>query len=180
VHRERLHTYYLCSRRLRRPKRFLSEAPFGEEELFDFKLYGHRVGFQVRSTGGESEAISVKWLDLNTGRSKETYPDPDVVGGPAQGYAIGPDGGIAVLLDLDDEGQRVVYARAKPKGLGKLRVIARIPWAQGEYALDESLTIADGVVTWTMKSGAKGSAPITPGQSNLTPTPTPTPTPAAY
>lgn len=153
--------YYLCSARLRRPRRFLTTDPQTDYRLIEFRRFANRLGFMIDVIGGDTESVSVMWVDVISGRWKSTDPDAELLKGFPSGYAVAADGSIAVLLNANDGGQEIAYARAKPKGLASPRVFATIPSA--DPALESSLAVVDGSVTWTAKSGAHGSAPIPPG-----------------
>jgi hypothetical protein len=167
-------TRYVCSPALRKPHVFDQSDPFTDEDVYDYKLFGDRLGFKYESAGVQSgSATGVGWVNLVTGRAKlggineseglaeGNEEDPGLPRVPSDrlDYAIASNGSVAVLGEGGDPLEwEVALLPAKPRKLGAPRRLLRVK--QLQEGLDvNSLAITDTSVTWTTKHGQPGSAP---------------------
>jgi hypothetical protein len=167
-------TFYVCSRTLRRPRVFDQSAPFTFEGLYEYKLFGERLGFIWASSGVQSgSGEGVGWVNLRTGRAKqgaineseglseEEEEEPGLPRVPVDdvNYAIATDGTVAVLGEgIEPAEWEVAELAVKPHALGLPRRLLRIK-APAEGLAVASLAITATSVTWTTKSGLPGMAP---------------------
>ncbi len=149
--------FYVCSARIRTPRRFNETSPGTDETLSTFRRSGRRVAFLDTLVGGESFDQVLGWVDLRTGRARFA-PLAAADDGPlVRAVVADARGGLAYLQDDEERGQRVGYARLGPRGtLGVPRIRAVV--ATGDVR-PRSLAVRDGVITWSTRSGATGSVP---------------------
>jgi hypothetical protein len=167
-------SFYVCSGALRRPHEFDQSAPFTFEDLYDYKLFGERLGFISSSSGVQSgSAEGVGWINLRTGRAKqgpiyesegldeeeEETPGLPRVPSDRVNYAIATDGTVAVLGEgLEPAEWEVAELAVKPHALAAPRTLLRVEKPAEGLALP-SLAISATSVTWTTKGGLPGTAP---------------------
>ena len=150
--------HYVCSARIRTPRRFNETSPGLDEQLGSFRRNGRFVAFVDTLTGGESFDQLLGTVDTLSGRRRlaglrRRDEGPTVL-------AVVPDrhGGVAYLQDrFDDGAQRIGYARARlDGGLGVPRPRTRVT---GSFVVPGSLAISAGTITWRTRSGARGAVP---------------------
>jgi hypothetical protein len=147
--------HYVCSGRLRKPRRFYETSPGLDETLSTVRRSGRRVAFLLVVLGGESFDQALGWVDVRTARTRLSWLDEEDEGPIVRAVVADADGGVAFLQDGEESGQRIGYARLGPRGsLGAPRTRAVI--AEGDV-IARSLAVADGTITWTTRSGAAGS-----------------------
>jgi hypothetical protein len=167
-------TFYVCSGALRRPHEFDQSAPFTFEGLYDYKLFGERLGFVWSSSGVQSGSEEgVGWVNLRTGRAKqgaineseglseEEEEEPGLPRVPIDevNYAIATDGTVAVLgEEVEPSEWEVAELAVKPRALAAPRRLLRVK-APAEGLAVASLAITATSVTWTTKSGLPGTVP---------------------
>jgi hypothetical protein len=169
-----IRTFYVCSSALRRPRIFDQSAPFTFEGLYDYKLFGERLGFIYSSSGiqnGTAEGIG--WVNLRTGRAKESgiCESEDLTEGNEEtpglphvpcdhvNYAIAADGTVAVLGEGGEPTEWEVAELAdKPRSLGSPRRLTHVT-APAEGLDIRSLKITATDVTWSTKDDQTASAP---------------------
>jgi hypothetical protein len=167
-------TFYVCSATLRRPHVFDRSAPFTFEDLYDYRLFGERLGFIWSSSGVQSgSGEGVGWVNLRTGRAKQgaineseglSEEDEEEPGLPRipiddVNYAIATDGTVAVLGEqLEPNEWEVAELAVKPRALAAPRRLLRVK-APAEGLAVASLAITATSVTWTTRSGLPGTAP---------------------
>jgi hypothetical protein len=166
-------TFYVCSPTLRKAHLFDQGAPFVSEGLFDFRIFGDRLGFAYSSQGVQNgSAAGVGWVNLKTGRAKagsifeseqianEEEEDPRLPRVPSDRfqYAIAGDGTVAVLGEGGDPLEwEVAVLPVKPRSLGAPQRLFAVKAPQ--EGLDvESIAISGASVTWKAKHGLSGSA----------------------
>lgn len=166
-------TFYVCSPVLRAAHVFDQGAPFTFEDVYDYKLFGDRLGFVSESRGVQSgAAAAIGWVNVRTGRAKsglihategltseqEEEPGLPKVPDDKLGYAIASDGTVAVLGEGGEPMEwEVALLAVKPRSLGRPRRLFTAK--QGQEGLDvASLAITGTSVTWRTKSGQLGSA----------------------
>ena len=150
--------HYVCSARMRTPKRFNQTSPGADEQLSTFRRGGPRVAFVDTLAGGESFDQLLGTVDLRSGRRRlaglRARDEGPVV------LAVVPDGrgGVAYLQDAFDDGaQRIGYAPPRPDGgLGVPRPRALVT---GSRVVPGSLAVSAGAITWTTRSGDRGTVP---------------------
>lgn len=166
-------TFYICSPALRTAHVFDQGAPFTSEDVYDYKLFGERLGFVYSSAGVQNgSATGVGWVDLRSGRAKEgpIYESEDLTEGNEEDpglpkvprdrvdYVIADDGTVAVLGEGREPVEwEVALLPVKPRSLGRPRRLFTAK--QGQEGLEvDSLAITATSVTWRTKSGQPGSA----------------------
>jgi hypothetical protein len=144
------------------------------EAISDFRVFGYRLGFVVRSEGIQSGSeTEVGWIDLRIGRvrtglinaseglANESEEEPGLPRVPDWDlkYAIANDGTVAVLGEGGDPKEwEVCLLPVKPHSLGPPRQLFLAK--AGQEALDpNSIAITETSVLWSTKSGQPGSAP---------------------
>ena len=151
--------HYICSARIRTPRRFNETSPGLDEQLGTFRRNGRFVAFVDTLTGGESFDPLLGTVDTLSGRRRLAVlrrrdEGPTVL-------AVVPDrhGGVAYLQDrFDDGAQRIGYAPPRPGGgLGVPRPRALVT---GSRVVPGSLAVSAGEITWTTRSGDRGAAPV--------------------
>jgi hypothetical protein len=168
-------TFYVCSPALRKAHLYDQSAPFTFEGLYDYKLFGDRLGFVYSSQGVQNgAAIGVGWVNLKSGKAKsggifeseqlanEDEEEPGLPDVPADhlDYAIAGDGTVAVLGEGGEPVEwEVAVLAVKPRSLGPPRRLFAAKSPQEGLELD-SLAIAPSSVTWRTKRGEPGSAPL--------------------
>lgn len=166
--------FYVCSPALRHAHLFDQSDPFTFEGIYDYKLFGDRLGFLTSSEGvqnGASEGIG--WVNLVSGRAKlgalheteqlsnEDEEEPGLPKVPVDrlNYVIAGDGTVAVLGEGGEPVEwEVALLSVKPRSLGAPHRLLRVKQTQEGLAVD-SLAITDTSVTWTTKHGQPGLAP---------------------
>jgi hypothetical protein len=167
--------FYVCSPTLRKAHLYDQSDPFTFEGLYDYKVFGDRLGFVYSSQGVQNgAAIGVGWVNLKSGTAKsgaifeseqlanedeEEANLPDV---PADhlDYAIAGDGTVAVLGEGGEPLEWEVAALpVKPRSLGPPRRLFTTKLPLEGLDLD-SLAIVGSSVTWRTKRGEPGSAPL--------------------
>jgi hypothetical protein len=169
-------TFYVCSSMLRRAHVFDRSAPFTFEGIYDYKLFGERLGFIYSSSGVQSgSAEGIGWVNLRTGRAKQgsIYESEGLSGGEEEeetpglphvpsdnvNYAIAADGTVAVLgEELEPAEWEVADLAVKPHALGPPHRLLRVK-APAEGLDVASLAITASSITWTTKRGLPGMAP---------------------
>jgi hypothetical protein len=150
--------HYVCSARIRTPRRFNQTSPGTDEQLSTFRRRGPRVAFVDTLAGCESFDQLLGTVDLRSGRRRlaglRTRDEGPTV------LAVVPDrrGGVAYLQDrFDDGAQRIGYAPPRPRGgLGVPRPRALVA---GSRVVPGSLAVSAGTITWTTRSGDRGAVP---------------------
>jgi hypothetical protein len=159
---------------------FDQSDPFTSEEVFDYRLFGDRLGFEYASGGVQSgSAVGVGWVNLVTGRAKiggvyeseglseSSEEDPTLPKVPVSrrlNYAIAGDGTVAVLGEGGEPAAdqplewEVALLPVKPRELGAPHRLLHLKQPQEGLDVD-SLAITDTSVTWTTEHGQPGSAP---------------------
>ena len=150
--------HYVCSARIRTPKRFNQTSPGTDEQLSAFHRGGRRVAFVDTLAGGDSFDQLLGTVDLRSGRRRLTGLRSRDEGPTVLAVVPDRDGGVAYLQDrFDDGAQRIGYAPARPDGgLGVPRLRVRIT---GSRVVPGSLGISAGTITWTTRAGERGSVP---------------------
>ncbi len=166
--------FYVCSHSLRTPRRFDQGDPFTIETMYDFKVFGDRLGFLTYSEGVQSGSdTDVGWVDLRIGRARtgeihgseglqsESEEEPGIPRVPDDrlDYAIASDGTVAVLGEGGEPVEwEVCLLAVKLHSLGPPRALYAAK--AGQEGLDlHSLAISDTSVTWRTKKGQPLSAP---------------------
>ena len=154
--------HYVCSARLRTPKRFNQTSPGTDEQLSAFRRGGPRVAFVDTLAGGESFDQLLGTVDLRSGRRRLTGLRSRDEGPTVLAVVPDRDGGVAYLQDrFDDGAQRIGYAPARPDGgLGVPRPRVQIT---GSRVVPGSLGISAGTITWTTRTGERGEVPAREG-----------------
>jgi hypothetical protein len=157
--------WYVCSARLRRPRRFASGNGYSTDDLSEFRRFGRRVGFAWAWSDGVESGWDAGWVDVTSGRERNVEinsagGDTDIPSGPLQAVAVGATGAIA-FLEQPGAGEEVIgYAGNGRTRRTRPRLVATVP--AGDVVAD-SLTISAAVIAWTTTSGAPGSAIVPPG-----------------
>jgi hypothetical protein len=166
-------TFYICSPALRTAHVFDQGAPFTFEDVYDYKLFGERLGFIYSSRGVQNgSAEGIGWVNVRSGRAKEgaihesedltegNEEDPGLPKVPIDSvdYVIADDGTVAVLGEGREPVEwEVALLPVKPRSLGRPRRLFTAK--QGQEGLEvDSLAITATSVTWRTKSGQPGSA----------------------
>jgi hypothetical protein len=166
-------TFYVCSPALRTAHVFDQGAPFTSEDVYDYKLFGERLGFVYFSRGLQNgSAKGIGWVSLRSGRAKTgaIYESEDLTEGNKEDpglpkmpsdrvdYVIARDGTVAVLGEGGEPVEwEVALLPVKPRSLGRPRRLFTAK--QGQEGLEvDSLAITATSVTWRTKSGQPGSA----------------------
>jgi hypothetical protein len=159
--------WYACSSTLRRPHAFIRGGLTTDDVVAHFRAAGSRVGFvweSLKPNGfGVDQKVVVGWVDLATGASRQT-----VVGAPGgpgspnfgdvKGVAVGDDGAMALVVKADDDSEVIGFAPMLANRLGDPRALFTV--SAGDV-LPRSLTLANGAITWTTRSGAPGTVSVT-------------------
>jgi len=150
--------HYVCSARIRTPKRFNETSPGLDETLSAFRRSGARVAFITTLAGGESFDQALGRVDLRTGRRRLAWIRNRDEGPTVLAVVADERGGLAYLQDqFDDGAQRIGFARARPDGrLAVPRPRARVA---GARVVPGSLAVANGLITWRTRSGETGAVP---------------------
>ncbi len=151
---EKVRAYYLCSDRLRTPRRYhVRRIDPAEDDPFDFGVRGRRLIYTDFIVATQVELLA--WVDLRNAQYREVRLPTDHEYDEIR--ALAPDGGIAFVTTDADEGQRIWYAAAGRSALGRPRVVARID--DGDIT-PGSLTIRAGRVRWKTSVGPPRSASL--------------------
>jgi hypothetical protein len=150
IFRTHVGRWYLCSAQVRRPRLFAGENGGRKDSLHAFRGFGERVAFEWHETTSDEGGWLAAWIDPGTAEVRYTG-----VSGTLEAVAVDAGGAIAFVAH-DREWQQIGYARNGVHALGSARVLASVM-----DIVPGSLALADGMVTWTTKSGQPGSVPIT-------------------
>ncbi len=175
-------TFYVCSPTLRKAHLYDQSDPFTFEGLYDYKIFGDRLGFIYSSQGVQNgAAVGVGWVNLKSASAKsgaifeseqlanEDEEEPGLPDVPADhlNYVIAGDGMVAVL---GEGGEPVEWALAvlpvKPHSLGPPRRLFTVKAPQEGLNLD-SLAIVGSSVTWRTRRGESGSAPLQSASASI-------------
>jgi hypothetical protein len=154
--------HYVCSARIRTPKRFNETSPGLDETLSTFRRSGPRVAFVVTLAGGESFDQMLGTVDLRSGRRRLAGIRSRDEGPTVLAVAADRRGGVAYLqARFDDGAQRIGYARRRPDGgLGVPRPRARVTGS----VIPGSLGVSGGTITWSIRNGERGAVPTMPAR----------------
>ena len=148
--------YFVCSRRIREPRRYNETSPGLDETHGGFRHTGRYVAYIATYIGGESFDQGFGRLDIRTGRASGAAPRrSDELA--LLGIAVDEKGGVAYLQETEGVPQTVGYARPRPGGrLGRAK--PRTVVAAGDVR-PGTLAVRHGVITWKTKAGTAGSVP---------------------
>ena len=150
--------HYVCSARIRTPKRFNETSPGSDETLSAFRRSGPRVAFVTTLSGGESFDQALGWVDLRTGRRRLAWIRDRDEGPTVLAVVADERGGLAYLQDqFDDGAERIGYARLRPDG--RLAVPRPRTRVEDDRVVPGSLSVSDGLITWDTRSGRPGAVP---------------------
>jgi hypothetical protein len=157
--------WYVCSARLRRPRRFASGNGYSTDELSEFRRFGRRVGFAWAWSDGVESGWDAGWVDVTSGRERNVEinsagGDTDIPSGPLQAVAVSATGAIAFLEQPRAGSEVIGYAGTGRTRRAHPRAIATVP--AGDVVAD-SLTISAAVIAWMTTSGGRGSAIVPQG-----------------
>ena len=150
--------HYVCSARIRTPKRFNETSPGSDETLSTFRRSGRRVAYVTTVIGGESFDQAIGWVDVRTGLRRLAWIRDRDEGPTVLAVAADEHGGIAYLQDqFDDGAQRIGYARVRPDG--RLAVPRPRTRVEDARVVPGSLAVSDGLITWSTRAGETGAVP---------------------
>lgn len=167
-------TFYVCRPGWRAPRTIIEGDPFTRETAYQFKLFGHYLGWLDYSEGVQSGyQTEVGWIDLRIGRvragvinasaglSNEAEEEPGLPRVPSDivRYAIASDGTVALAGEIEEPAEwEVCVLPVKPHALGKPQALYVAK--DGQEGVDvDSIAITETSVTWTTKNGQLESVP---------------------
>jgi hypothetical protein len=153
--------FYVCSAVMRRPRLFAYGNDGTLDDLYNWKLYGHRLSFIREWVGGDSLGWTAGWVDLHTGASAEASIQPDhgiPFAETGQAVVVAPDGSVAILEHVENSTAQVIaYAQFGKRTFHEAHLLATVDAGD---VVPNSLAITGRSVTWATTSGAPGSVPI--------------------
>jgi hypothetical protein len=155
--------WYACGSALRTPHRFVGGSHASVDVVGHFRASGTRVGFvweQLRTVRFGVEArMSIGWVDVTTGAERDALlGSPGGVGfGDVMSVAVGDDGAMASVVKAGGDSEVIGYAPNGPAGLAPPQPVATVP---GGDVMPGSLTVSNGQVSWSTRSGAMGAVRV--------------------
>jgi hypothetical protein len=150
--------YFVCSRRIREPRRYHETSPGLDDRPSRFRHTGRYVAWINTYIGGESFDQDFARLDIRTGRVRFRAPrrSDELL---LISVAVDEKGGVAYLQEAGAAGDQEQIGYARPLAGGRLGPARRRILIPEGHVRSRTLAVRHGVITWRTKSGAKGSAP---------------------